>query len=227
MTRPGAFALLWRRWPSCVRPPVLSTGRLSHVVRTVCRPSTASDTDTMTRARVNVNLELSRSGNGVRNGFRRPDGRGSGQFAESALDTLCAARNRADSAGFARAVWRANSGGGGIRPWSGWGDASKPHTWPGLFLCPRRRLETAHAKSGASHALTQIQDWRRCEPQALNQSECARRNLQVIKRLPENAGEFEYYIKNLRCCNSRFHSRRREPLLPPPSAVMSSRLASG
>jgi hypothetical protein len=27
------------------------------------------------RARVNVNLELSRSGNGVRNGFRRPDGR--------------------------------------------------------------------------------------------------------------------------------------------------------
>jgi hypothetical protein len=29
-----------------------------------------------------VNLELSRSGNGVRNGFRRPDGRGSGQFAE-------------------------------------------------------------------------------------------------------------------------------------------------
>jgi hypothetical protein len=27
---------------------------------------------------VNVNLELSRSGNGVRNGFRRPDGRGSG-----------------------------------------------------------------------------------------------------------------------------------------------------
>ena len=28
------------------------------------------------RARVNVNLELSRSGNGVRNGFRRPDGRG-------------------------------------------------------------------------------------------------------------------------------------------------------
>src|ERR1700720_917437 len=40
------------------------------------------------RARVNVNLELSRSGNGVRNGFRRPDGRGSGQFAESALDTL-------------------------------------------------------------------------------------------------------------------------------------------
>jgi hypothetical protein len=30
------------------------------------------------RARVNVNLELSRSGNGVRNGFRRLDGRGSG-----------------------------------------------------------------------------------------------------------------------------------------------------
>ena len=46
------------------------------------------------RARVNVNLELSRSGNGVRNGFRRPDGRGSGQFAESALDTLYKARNR-------------------------------------------------------------------------------------------------------------------------------------
>jgi len=46
------------------------------------------------RARVNVNLELSRSGNGVRNGFRRPDGRGSGQFAESALDTLYVARNR-------------------------------------------------------------------------------------------------------------------------------------
>jgi hypothetical protein len=45
-------------------------------------------------ARVNVNLELSRSGNGVRNGFRRPDGRGSGQFAESALDTLYVARNR-------------------------------------------------------------------------------------------------------------------------------------
>jgi hypothetical protein len=43
------------------------------------------------RARVNVNLELSRSGNGVRNGFRRPDGR---QFAESALDTLYVARNR-------------------------------------------------------------------------------------------------------------------------------------
>jgi hypothetical protein len=41
-----------------------------------------------------VNLELSRSGNGVRNGFRRPDGRGSGQFAESALDTLYVARNR-------------------------------------------------------------------------------------------------------------------------------------
>jgi heme-degrading monooxygenase HmoA len=46
------------------------------------------------RARVNVNLELSRSGNGVRNGFRRPDGRGSGQFVESALDTLYVARNR-------------------------------------------------------------------------------------------------------------------------------------
>ena len=46
------------------------------------------------RARVNVNLELSRSGNGARNGFRRPDGRGSGQFAESALDTLYVARNR-------------------------------------------------------------------------------------------------------------------------------------
>jgi hypothetical protein len=45
------------------------------------------------RARVNVNLELSRSGNGVRNGFRRPDGRGSGQFAESALDALYVARN--------------------------------------------------------------------------------------------------------------------------------------
>jgi hypothetical protein len=27
-------------------------------------------------------------------GFRRPDGRGSGQFAESALDTLYVARNR-------------------------------------------------------------------------------------------------------------------------------------
>jgi hypothetical protein len=40
------------------------------------------------RARLNGNLELSRSGNGVRNGFRRLDGRGSGQFAESALDTL-------------------------------------------------------------------------------------------------------------------------------------------
>jgi hypothetical protein len=36
------------------------------------------------RARLNGNLELSRSGNGVRNGFRRD----SGQFAESALDTL-------------------------------------------------------------------------------------------------------------------------------------------
>src|SRR4029077_14904358 len=46
------------------------------------------------RARVNVNLELSRSGNGVRNGFRRPDGRGSGQFAECALDTLYVARAR-------------------------------------------------------------------------------------------------------------------------------------
>ena len=46
------------------------------------------------RARVNVNLELSRSGNGVRKGFRRPDGRGSGQLAESALDTLYVARNR-------------------------------------------------------------------------------------------------------------------------------------
>jgi uncharacterized small protein (DUF1192 family) len=33
-----------------------------------------------------MNLELSRSGNSVRNGFRRPDGRGSGQFAESALE---------------------------------------------------------------------------------------------------------------------------------------------
>jgi hypothetical protein len=31
----------------------------------------------------------------VRNGFRQPDGGfGSGQFAESALDTLCVARNR-------------------------------------------------------------------------------------------------------------------------------------
>src|SRR6476660_6420318 len=39
-------------------------------------------------------MSLSRSGNGVRNGFRRPDGRGSGQFAESALDTLYVARNR-------------------------------------------------------------------------------------------------------------------------------------
>src|SRR3981189_1188959 len=28
-------------------------------------------------------------------------------------------------------------------------------------------------------------------------------------------------------CNSRFHSRTREPLLPPPSAVISSRVASG
>ena len=52
------------------------------------------DLTTDARARVNVNLELSRSGNGVRNGFRRPDGRGSGQFAESALDTLYVARNR-------------------------------------------------------------------------------------------------------------------------------------
>jgi hypothetical protein len=31
---------------------------------------------------------------GLVNGFRRPDGRGSGQFAESALDTLYVARNR-------------------------------------------------------------------------------------------------------------------------------------
>src|ERR1700719_1512308 len=46
------------------------------------------------RARLNGNLELSRSGNGVRNGFRRPDGRGGGQSAESALDTLYVARNR-------------------------------------------------------------------------------------------------------------------------------------
>src|SRR5467141_2041318 len=28
-------------------------------------------------------------------------------------------------------------------------------------------------------------------------------------------------------CNSRFHSRTREPLLPPPSAVISNRVASG
>src|SRR5271166_5272082 len=28
-------------------------------------------------------------------------------------------------------------------------------------------------------------------------------------------------------CNSRFHSRTREPLLPPPSAVISNRLALG
>jgi hypothetical protein len=56
-------------------------------------PHTASDS-LYARARVNVNLELSRSGNGVRNGFRRPDGCGSGQFAESALDTLYVARNR-------------------------------------------------------------------------------------------------------------------------------------
>jgi hypothetical protein len=32
--------------------------------------------------------------NRVRNGFRRRMGRGSGQFAESALDTLYVARNR-------------------------------------------------------------------------------------------------------------------------------------
>ena len=37
---------------------------------------------------------LARSANGVRNGFRRPAGRGSGQFVESALDTLYVARNR-------------------------------------------------------------------------------------------------------------------------------------
>ena len=46
-------------------------------------PTTPADRATIldsiyARARVNVNLELSRSGNGVRNGFRRPDGRGSG-----------------------------------------------------------------------------------------------------------------------------------------------------
>ena len=40
----------------------------------------------------------------VRNGFRRPDGRGSGQFAESALDTLYVA-TEADGAGFARRYW--------------------------------------------------------------------------------------------------------------------------
>jgi hypothetical protein len=32
--------------------------------------------------------------NRVRNGFRQPDGRGNGQFAESALDALYVARNR-------------------------------------------------------------------------------------------------------------------------------------
>jgi hypothetical protein len=34
-------------------------------------------------------------------------------------------------------------------------------------------------------------------------------------------------ISLARRCSSRFHRRRREPLLPPPSAVMSSRLAPG
>jgi hypothetical protein len=50
--------------------------------------STPQSDSLYARARVNVNLELSGSGNGVRNGFR------SGQFAESALDTLYVARNR-------------------------------------------------------------------------------------------------------------------------------------
>src|SRR5260370_40987809 len=64
-----------------------------HGVRPDPRFRTFSDS-LYARARLNGNLELSRSGNGVRNGFRRPDGRGSGQFAESALDTLYVARNR-------------------------------------------------------------------------------------------------------------------------------------
>jgi hypothetical protein len=66
-----------------------------------------------TRARVNVNLELSRSGNGVRNGFRRPDGRGSGQFVgirsrhalcgaqPSGGDAQALAAKRATALGFA------------------------------------------------------------------------------------------------------------------------------
>ena len=57
------------------------------------------------RARVNVNLELSRSGNGVRNGFRRPDGRGSGQFAEAALTRSMWRATGADGAGFACRYW--------------------------------------------------------------------------------------------------------------------------
>ena len=57
------------------------------------------------RARVNVNLELSRSGNGVRNGFRRPDG----VVADSSRNPLSTRSmwraTGADGAGFARRYW--------------------------------------------------------------------------------------------------------------------------
>jgi hypothetical protein len=83
-----------------------------------------------------------------------------------------------------------------IRPWSGWGDVT---AYPaGVLCCPSTARRNGACKNlGRPHALTQIQDWRRCDPQARNQSECARRNYQVTKRLPENEGEFEYCIKNL------------------------------
>jgi hypothetical protein len=76
------------------RPCLENPNMVTHGLRLATHDSGRSWT-VSTRARgVNVNLELSRSRNGVRNGFRRPDGRGSGQFAESALDTLYVARNR-------------------------------------------------------------------------------------------------------------------------------------
>src|SRR6266702_3312273 len=34
-------------------------------------------------------------------------------------------------------------------------------------------------------------------------------------------------VSSAKCCSSHFHKRTREPLLPPPSALMSSRLAWG
>ena len=58
------------------------------------------------RARGNGNLELSRSGNGVRNAFRRPDGRVVADSSRNWLSTRSMWRaTGADGAGFARRYW--------------------------------------------------------------------------------------------------------------------------
>jgi hypothetical protein len=51
------------------------------------------------------------------------------------------------------------------------GRRSLPHSWPGLFFVTHAKIRGSHGPHTNSRLA------RRCEPQALNQLECARRNL--------------------------------------------------